>query len=337
MKKKIIFLTDGSKNPNLPSRRLRVYEMIPHLEDTFDMECYPLPRTILQFLNLRKIISSGDILFIQKELPSFFILLLLKLCNGRIIYDFDDAVYIRHDPENFTYKNSSKLKRRFDRICKNVSLVIAGNEILQKQAVASGASKTAVIPTSVEIKAHPNKSKKNKKVNVITLGWVGQKVNLPYLENMEPIFLSLLKKGYKFKLKILSNEAPNFSVFKNYEFSDWSVKKEPSFLKSIDIGLMPLIQNKYVEGKCAYKALQYMSYSKPAIVSDVGVNKKWLSGGCLLYRTDSQAILAFEQLIGSPKLRRELGKKGKKIIETYFEKSVIANKIKVAINEIIQP
>jgi glycosyltransferase involved in cell wall biosynthesis len=290
----------------------------------------------LQFLKLRKKIVSGDILFIQKELPSFIILLLLKLCNDRIVYDFDDAVYIRHDPENFTYKKSSKLKRRFDRICQNVSLVIAGNEILQKQAVASGACKTVAIPTSVEIKENPNKSKKNNKVNLIKLGWVGQKVNLPYLERMEPIFLTLLKRGYKFKLQVLSNQRPRFSLFNNFEYLEWSIKKESLFLKNIDIGLMPLLKNKYTEGKCAYKALQYMSYSKPAIVSDVGINKKWLSGACLFYKTNDEAILAFEKLIRNEKLRRMLGKRGNIIIKENFEASKIANKIKVSINEILQ-
>ena len=79
MKKEIIFLTDGSKNPNLPSRRLRVYDMIPYLEDTFDTECYTLPRTIFQFLKLSKKLPSGDLFFIQKELPSLLVLFLLKL------------------------------------------------------------------------------------------------------------------------------------------------------------------------------------------------------------------------------------------------------------------
>lgn len=336
MKKKIIFLTDGSKNPNLPSRRLRIYDMIPYLEDTFDSECYTLPRTILQFLKLSKILQNGDVFFIQKELPSLVVLCLLKFFNASIVYDFDDAVYVRHDAKNMAFKKSFKLKRRFNRVCRSVSLVIAGNEILQKHAIDSGAINTKVIPTGLRVPENQNETKKNKKEKFITLGWVGQKINLPYLENMEPIFLNLLKNGYKFKLKILSNEAPKFSSFNNFEYIEWTLKKEHLFLKNIDIGLMPLLENKYSEGKCAYKALQYMSYSKPAIVSDVGINKKWLSKGCLLYRSNDEAIRALELLIKSSKLRKELGSKGKKIVRDNFEKSVIANKIKVAINEVLQ-
>ena len=336
MKKKIIFLTDGSKNPNLPSRRLRVYDMIPYLEDTFDTECYMLPRTIFQFLKLRKKLLSGNFFFIQKELPSLLVLFLLKLFNASIIYDFDDAVYVRHDPINTTFRKSFKLRRRFNRICRNSSLVLAGNEILQKHAIDSGAINTKVISTGLRVPQYQNEAKINKKEKFITLGWVGQKINLPYLESMEPVFLNLLKNGYKFKLKILSNEAPKFSLFSNFEYIKWTLKNEHSFLKSIDIGLMPLVKNKYAEGKCAYKALQYMSYSKPAVVSDVGINKKWLSKGCLIYRSNDEAIIALEQLIRSSKLRKELGRKGRIIVENNFEKSMIANKIKVAINEIQQ-
>ncbi len=331
MKKKIIFLTDGSKNPNLPSRRLRVYEMIPYLRDTFDTECYPLPRTILQFLKLRKKIVSGDILFIQKELPSFTMLLLLKLCNARIIYDFDDAVYIRHDPKNFTFKKSFKLRRRFNRICQTANLVIAGNEILQKQAILSGAAKTIVIPTSVETKKNLPKIKKYKKEKTIALGWIGQRINLPYLEALESIFIKLSNQGFKFKLIVLSNEKPNFTSFTNIFYKKWSAEKESNFLNEIDIGLMPLIKNAYTEGKCAYKALQYMSYQKAVIVSDVGINAKWIKNGGITVNSDHEMFLAIKKLINNPLLRNQLGHNGYKIIKERFDRDVISSKLKNAL------
>jgi glycosyltransferase involved in cell wall biosynthesis len=335
MKKKIIFLTDGSKNPNLPSRRLRVYEIIPYLEDIFDTECYPLPRTILQFLKLRQSIVSGDILFIQKELPSFTILLLLKLFNNNIVYDFDDAVYIRHDPVNFTFKKSFKLRRRFNQICRSAKLVIAGNEILQKNAITSGAIKTVVIPTSVETKKKLRSEKKYQIDKIITLGWVGQKINLPYLEALEGIFTQLNKEGFKFKLLVLSNQRPFFANFTNVFYEEWSVKKEVNFLNGIDIGLMPLIKNDYTEGKCAYKALQYMSYQKPVIVSDVGINAKWIKNGGISVKSDREMLSAIKKLIKNPLLRNELGRNGYKIIKQRFERNVIANKLKKALQVLL--
>ena len=267
MKKKIIFLTDGSKNPNLPSRRLRVYELLPYLKKTFDTECYSLPRNIIQFLKLRKKILNGDVLFIQKELPSYIVLLLLKLCNIPIIYDFDDAVYIRHSPEKRSFRKSNKLKNRFIRISKNADLIIAGNHNLELAAKNNGAKFTAILPTGVKIEDRKKLSKNNK---ITKIGWIGQKINLPYLEEIENVFRSLESKNVKFKLEVMSNKPPEFKKFKNFTYVNWSKEKEAFFLQSIDIGIMPLKKNMYTEGKCAYKALQYMGYKKPVVVSDVG-------------------------------------------------------------------
>jgi glycosyltransferase involved in cell wall biosynthesis len=42
---------------------------------------------------------------------------------------------------------------------------------------------------------------------------------------------------------------------------------------------MPLRQDKWSEGKCGFKALQYMALGIPALVSPVGVNSKIVDHG----------------------------------------------------------
>ena len=42
---------------------------------------------------------------------------------------------------------------------------------------------------------------------------------------------------------------------------------------------MPLIDSNWELGKCAYKALQYMSLKLPVVASPVGVNKEIISNG----------------------------------------------------------
>ena len=51
-----------------------------------------------------------------------------------------------------------------------------------------------------------------------------------------------------------------------------SEEREREFLREVDIGLMPLPDNAWTRGKCAYKALQYMAAGIPVVADDVGVS-----------------------------------------------------------------
>jgi hypothetical protein len=248
--------------------------ILPYLK-SFDFLVDVAPVNLLRaFLILPKILES-KIIFIQKELVPLSFLLLLKILRKPIIFDFDDAIYLRHLSSG-EFRQSNKRNRRFSLICKCANLVIAGNEILAKAATLRGAKSVQVIPTSVKlprIKSIFNRT--NKKV---ILGWIGTDVNLIYLEDWESIFSKLSSSGLKFELWVMSGKPPKFQRFNEMRFFKWSEIAEKNFFKNIDIGLMPLIKNSYTEGKSAFKALQYLSYSKPVVASDVGINKLWLNG-----------------------------------------------------------
>jgi glycosyltransferase involved in cell wall biosynthesis len=305
--------------------------ILPYLK-SFDFLVDVAPINLLRaFLILPKILES-KIIFIQKELVPLSFLLLLKILRKPIIFDFDDAIYLRHLSSG-EFRQSNKRNRRFSLICKCANLVIAGNEILAKAATLRGAKSVQVIPTSVKlprIKSIFNRT--NKKV---ILGWIGTDVNLIYLEDWEPIFNKLSSSGLKFELWVMSGKPPNFQKFNQIKFFKWSEVAEKKFLKNIDIGLMPLIKNSYTEGKCAFKALQYLSYSKPVVASDVGINKLWLNGASYISNDKEVIMISLKKLIQDHKKRNFLGKSGFQIIEKNFERKIIACKVEIAINSIL--
>lgn len=326
----VLFLTQGADN-KLPSRRLRIMSILPYLK-SFDFLVDVAPINFLSALLILPKILKSKLIFIQKELVPLSFLLLLKILRKPIVFDFDDAIYLRHLSSG-EFRQSTKRNRRFSLICKFATLVIAGNEILSKQALIRGAKSVQVIPTGIKlpsIKKIPRKSS----VKVI-LGWIGTDVNLIYLEDWESVFNKLSSKGLKFELWVMSNKSPNFQKFKQIKFYKWSELAERNFLKNIDIGLMPLKNNEYTEGKCAFKALQYLSYSKPVVASDVGVNKLWLNEASFISNDKEDIIISLTELIQNNKKRDFLGKLGYKIVEKNFERKMIAYKIEKAVNNIL--
>ena len=72
---------------------------------------------------------------------------------------------------------------------------------------------------------------------------------------------------------------------------------------------MPLEDDLWAKGKCAFKALQYMALGIPAVVSPVGMNVEVVDSGTngFVCQTEDEWYRALKQLITDPQLRTEMG------------------------------
>jgi glycosyltransferase involved in cell wall biosynthesis len=88
----------------------------------------------------------------------------------------------------------------------------------------------------------------------------------------------------------------------------------------MDIGLMPLPDNAWTRGKCAYKALQYMAAQVPVIADDVGVTASVVGDGSagILARGPEGWQQALEQLADDVELRRAMGARGRERVADGF-------------------
>jgi glycosyltransferase involved in cell wall biosynthesis len=278
---------------------------------------------------LRQQLREADVVILQKELVSVFVLKLLRMFSRRLIYDFDDAVYLRLLSDG-NCRPSKKRAQRFTSVCRLSDLVIAGNPILEFEARRCGARCTAILPTGVKLPKFQNyKTPTNVPVR---LGWIGTDVNLPYIESLESIFLQLQSEGLLFSLHVMAGRPPKFKKFSALEFVVWSPDTEDSFLASLDIGLMPLADNPHARGKCAYKALQYMSVGIAVIVSDVGINAEWISRAGFAVSTSEQMLVAARTLITNFDLRAQMGAFGRLRIENEFSRPIIAQRLRELIS-----
>lgn len=254
--------------------------------------------------------------------PPFFEWFISRVLRKKIIYDFDDAIWV---PVTSQYnKTVSGLKNfgKIARICKWSYKVSVGNKFLADYA-ASYNARVHVIPTVVDTENVHNLIQEQQTTKP-AIGWTGTFSTLKYLDIVLPV-LKVLQEVYDFDFVVIADKDPKLPL-KNYRFIKWSKETESRDLLSFHIGLMPLFDDDISKGKCGFKAIQYMSLGIPAVVSPVGVNAEIVNNGIngFVCETGQEWEKCLTELLTHTTVREDMGKAARtKIQEKY---SVIATK-----------
>ncbi len=323
--KRVLFLI---QHEALPSSRVRVLKLLRDLADHgIAGEARVYPRRLAAKLRLLRDLRAHDIVYIQKKLPALPDRLLFKLARRKTVFDFDDAIYCKHD----AFKSSGSRSRRwkFANIVRQADLIVAGNRILAARAAPFNRN-VAIIPSAVEtreaaVNGHAEKS------GPCVIGWVGGEGNLVYLEMLAPVFRKLAENA-DIQVRVVCSrglEIPGVDV----RFVPWTLASEPAEVAQFDIGVMPLPDFEHAAGKCGYKALLYMAAGVPPVVSDVGINRD-------IVRHGEEGFVApaledfygcLETLVRDRDLRRRMGAKARARAEQEYSVPVVARRLAEAL------
>lgn len=276
-------------------------------------------------------ISRYDKVFIHREVtpigPPIFEWIISKVLKMEILFDFDDAIWLPNTSKENVIASTLKWHSKTASICKWSKVVSVGNAFLAQYA-GQFSSNVVVNPTTIDTERLHVPKKTNNDIPVI--GWTGTHSTGKYLASLI-IALNEVSKIQKFTFLYISNRAPDFDI-PNLEFVKWAKISEIDQLNRIDIGVMPLEDDQWSEGKCGFKALQYMALEIPALVSPVGVNSKIVDDGVNGYHCKREAdwVKRLTELIEAPELRKKMGVGGRnKVIKEYSVKSNAAHFLKV--------
>jgi len=148
-------------------------------------------------------------------------------------------------------------------------VVILGNTWL-KETLNLFARDTVILPTAVFVNFLP--SKKYLNTFPVRLGWIGIKNNLFYLDLLKDVFARLhTRYGGRIGLVVVADGDYSSEHIK-VENVRWSLEKESEEVVKFDIGLMPLKNDLFSQGKCAFKAILCMAHGVPVVISPVGMN-----------------------------------------------------------------
>ena len=316
---KILLITDG--NIEHSSSRIRALQYIPYFEKAgFKVKWLPRipPKSSksglnrIQFalekrINLLKItiaILTGNfqILFVQRFFVSGWLLAHCKRKQKRIVFDFDDAIYISSIDKSAHEKTISTIKL--------ADLVITSCPVLNNYS-RNFNTNSIIITSPVDTKII---APDNKKHELLTIGWIGSEWTSKYLTIVEPVFEELSKK-YKFRLLLVG--AKDSVQFKcETEHIKWSLETENKYLNKMDIGIMPLFDDEFERAKGGFKLLQYMAAGKPVLASPVGINKDIVLPGQngFLCESENDWYTALCTLIDDEISRKKIGTRGRELI-----------------------
>jgi glycosyltransferase involved in cell wall biosynthesis len=135
-----------------------------------------------------------------------------------------------------------------------------------------------------------------------------------------PLLKELCAGGEVCVRVIGAGSTANADRFPGLELVDWSEATEVAEVQRMDIGIMPLIDSPFERGKSGFKLIQYMACGLPAIASPVGANRDIINDGIngFLATTDFEWRAALDRLMADAGLRRQMGERGRKMVETSY-------------------
>lgn len=269
-------------------------------------------------------VHQYDYVFVHREAaplgPPIFEWMVSKVWRKKMIFDFDDAIWLPNTTKENKLAAALKAVWKIPKICKWSYKVVGGNDYLCNYAKQYN-DQVIKIPTCVDMQRGHRKIKEHTEGKV-TIGWTGSHSTLPYLNDIVPVIQKLEKK-YDIEFLVIANKEPDFDI-NRLKFLPWNEHTEVDDLLKMDIGIMPLKKDKWSEGKCGFKLIQYLSLGIPAVASPVGVNSVIIDQRENGYLCDDAHDWeqALAELIESKILRVTMGKNGhKKMLAQYSVQS----------------
>lgn len=299
-----------------PSSRYRVLQYLPALNECgIETEVHEVSNKAFERFKILNRAKKNPVVFIQKKLFHSFELHILKSRGARLVYDFDDAIMYRHRPVPGSV--SKTRQRQFVNMMKQADAVIAGNRFLKEEAGKYN-SNVVLVPTTIDVNRYAVKTNLSNGEKV-TLGWLGSPSTLQYLEQILPAIAEVAKKRPNLKLKVVSSVFPEHNGL-NIVRKQWSEVEEEGDLHSFDIGLAPLNGDRWCEGKCGLKLLQYMACGLPTVSSPFGGQRDIVEEGKNGLTADKTAQWADKilELIENPGKRFSIGLNARKTVEQNY-------------------
>ena len=311
-------------HPDLPSSRIRVVQMAAQLEELgATCECAVYPDAWGERRALARRMNGFDAVVMHYKLPSLVDGRLWAAVEPPLVFDFDDAVRYRQRPKRGSYESGTR-RRRFDRLLRVADAFACGNRYLE-ELVAPAGKPSRILPSAVPVDV-PRRSGAPREgpLRPLRIGWIGGRGNLAALDPLRQVLAELARRR-ELVFTVIADapyDVPGCPV----EHVPWTLDGQAAALARLDVGLMPLEDNPWNRGKCAYKLLQYMAAEVCAVGSPVGMNAELIRDGenGLVAGTSDEWLAKLGRVLDDTDERARLGHAGRATVEAGYSYEVVA-------------
>jgi len=356
---KIIFIT--REGYNLPGARVRCYNFARELKR------YGLQTEVLSFsdslgakdgkeewkmsatqkityntIAFKKLAKEKDAIFIMHRLHyhSFGPYLAYLLNRDRLVFDLDDWEMRENPTYYFRIYPSSKAEFLTRRIASRSNICIAASKYLENY-LSQFNKRAYYLPSGVDTELFKPVDG-NSDDSKIIFSWTGTIHNRDIIENLKFIMecFSALRKKYSHIFLEIVGDGFCFDDFVkmaderrdgHIRIKGWIHPNDmPRYLSTIDIGLVPLIQNtRFNRAKSPVKLFEYMAMGKPTISSDIGEAANIIEDGAngMLAKTRGEFVRKIEDLILDRKLREEIGKRARFAVTKNYSLAILGKQL----------
>lgn len=230
------------------------------------------------------------------------------------VYDFDDAFFLK-------YQLGAKrvlrpvLGRKFERIIGGAAAVFPGNATLRAYAAPFN-DHCVVVPTVVDHRRYRVRAAREAG-GVFNVGWIGSPSSIRCLTVLAEPLAKLAQEG-PVRLSVVGGVAPPIVGVEVVNIP-WSEATEVAEICKFDAGVMPLEDEPWTRGKCAFKLIQYMACAVPVVGSPVGANTEVVTPACgFLATTAEEWLTALRYIRDNPQASDRMGAEGReRVVRNY--------------------
>jgi glycosyltransferase involved in cell wall biosynthesis len=290
------------------------------------------PHLHLMYLYLRRLLflftcGRYDIIWIEKEVFPYmpaFAERILQLLGKPYVVDYDDAVF-----HNYDLSGNSAIRallgKKIDVVMRGAACVVAGNSYLADRAGHAGASRVEIIPTVVDHVRYRGPSER--KGQQLVIGWIGSPSTQMYVVGIREVLKKVCDlTGARVMLVGATLGVKEHLAGIPVDIIPWSEDSEANLIRQMDVGIMPLKDGPWEQGKCGYKLIQYMASGVPVVASPVGVNVEIVStSNCgQLAGSEQEWSQALIKLLTSTIIRQDCGESGRRAVAQWYSLQVQA-------------